>query len=225
MESVGTIYFPCILQAHTSLKCAIASMCPFPKKKKSMPHSVPKPESYMILASIVHETRAGTFLRHPFSLLLLGSKAEVVPFCPEHGEGPCCSQYAHRWWDWDWSGTFSVFKILIEQGDFYFTARFENFKFFFDSVDRIRSPAQRTKIHGWGPCSWGSTWAATRGSVIKLHTATQLLLREWGLKEAEHQATSLSPGRSRLAGRLKGQNWYELVCGGMTGNSDSFALG
>jgi len=69
-----------------------ASTC---QEEKSMPHSVPKAESCMILASIVHETRAGTLLRHTLSLLFLGSKGEVVQLCPEHGEDTCCSQYAH----------------------------------------------------------------------------------------------------------------------------------
>lgn len=82
------------MQAHTSLKYAIAKMCPLAKKRRAHHTLVPKTESHMILASIVHEPRAGTLVRHPLSLLLLGSKAEVDELCPEHGEDTCCSQYA-----------------------------------------------------------------------------------------------------------------------------------
>lgn len=131
MEGVEAVCFPCILQAHTSLKCAIAKMRLLAKKRRACHTLVPKPESHMILASIVHEPRAGTLLRHPLSFLLLGSKAEVVQLCPEHGEATCRSQCAHWWWGWHWSGT----SILMEQGDLNFTARLGNFKF--DSVIRF----------------------------------------------------------------------------------------
>lgn len=179
MEGVWAVYFPCILQAHTCLKYAVAKMSPLAKKGRACHSLMPKTESHMILASTVSEPvlwqtpKASTFPSW------LGSKAEVVQLCPECGKDTCCSQYAH-WW-WEWSGTFGVFKILVEQGYFNFTTRFENFKYFFLFCDRITSPAVRTKICGWGPCSWGSMCAATWGSVIKLQTATQLLLCEWDL--------------------------------------------
>lgn len=124
MWGVGTV--PCILQAHTSLKCAIAKMCPLAKKRKACHSFVQKAESHTILANIMHKPMAGMLLRHPLSLLLLGSKAEVLQLCPEHGKDTCFSQYAHWWWDWAWSGTFSVFNILVEQGDFNVTDRFES---------------------------------------------------------------------------------------------------
>lgn len=129
MWGVGTVHFPCILQAHTSLKCAFAKMCPLAKKRKACHNFVPKAESHIILASIMHEPKAGKLLRHPLSLPLPGSKAEVVQLCPEHGKDTCFSQYAH-WW-WAWSGTFTVFNILKEQGDHNVTDRFEISEFCF----------------------------------------------------------------------------------------------
>lgn len=95
MWGVGTVHIPCILQAHTSLKCAIAKMCPLAKKRRACHDFVPKAESHTILASTVDEPMAGMLLRHPLSLLLLGSKAELAQLCPEHGEDTCFSQYVH----------------------------------------------------------------------------------------------------------------------------------
>lgn len=129
MWGVGTVPFSCILQAYTSLKCAIAKMCPLAKKRKACHSFMPKAESHTILASMMHKPMAGMLLRHPLSLLLLGSKAEVVQLCPEHGKDTCFSQYAHWWWDWAWSGTFSVFNVLVEQRDLIVTDRSENTEF------------------------------------------------------------------------------------------------
>lgn len=81
MWGVGTVPFSCILQAYTSLKCAIAKMCPLAKKRKACHSFMPKAESHTIFASMMHKPMAGMLLRHPLSLLLLGSKAEVVQLC------------------------------------------------------------------------------------------------------------------------------------------------
>lgn len=129
MWGVRTVHFPCTLQAHTSLKCAIAKMRPLAKRRKACHSFVPKVEIHTILANIMHEPTAGMLIRHPLFLLLLGSKAEIVQLCPEHGKDTCFSQYAHWWWNWAWSGTFNVFNVLVEQGDLNVTGRFENSEF------------------------------------------------------------------------------------------------
>lgn len=82
MWGVGTVPLPCIVQARTSLKCAIAKMSPLAKKRKACHSFVPKAESHTILASVMHKPMAGMLLKastFPSFAWIKGRSSSALP--------------------------------------------------------------------------------------------------------------------------------------------------